>query len=50
MHLKDVVRQQRAWQSIEIDARDLRLTLDNQQQRQATQNREQAASTVAPGA
>lgn len=46
MHLKDVVRQQRAWQSIEIDARDLRLTLDNQQQRQATQNREQAANTV----
>jgi uncharacterized protein len=46
MHLKDVVRQQLAWRSIENDAKDLRLTLDNQQQRQATQNREQASSTV----
>lgn len=46
MHLKDVVRQKLAWQSIEIDAKDLRLTLDNQQQRQATQNRDQASNTV----
>lgn len=46
MHLKDLVRQKLAWQSIESDAKDLRLTLDNQQQRQASQHREQCANTV----
>ncbi|WP_297831879.1 hypothetical protein [Thermomonas sp.] len=35
-----------AWRSIESDIRDLRLTLDNHQQRQATQGREQAAETL----
>jgi hypothetical protein len=46
MHLKELVRQKLAWQSIESDAKDLRLTLDNQQQRQASQHREQSANAV----
>lgn len=44
--LKDMVRVMLAWRSIEADIKDLRLTLDNHQQRQATQGREQAAETV----
>lgn len=46
MSLKDLVRQKLAWQSIESDAKDLRLTLDNQQQRQASQHRENTTSAV----
>lgn len=46
MHLRDTVRALLAWRSIESDARELRLTLDNQQQRQATQWREQTSETV----
>jgi len=45
-HLKDTVRALLAWRSIEADARDLRLTLDNQEVSQATQNREQTYQTV----
>jgi hypothetical protein len=45
-HLKDTIRALMAWRSIEADFRDLRLTLDNQQLRQATQNREQTHETV----
>lgn len=45
-HLKDTIRALLAWRSIEADFRDLRLTLDNQQSRQATQNREQTHETV----
>lgn len=46
MHLKDTVRSLLAWRSIEADARDLKLTLDNQQARQASQHREQVAEAV----
>ena len=46
MHLKDTVRGLLAWRSIEADIKDLRLTLDNQQARQASQNRQQANDTV----
>lgn len=46
MHLRDTVRALLAWRSIENDAKELRLTLDNQQQKQATQWREQTAETV----
>ncbi|MEJ5209330.1 DUF499 domain-containing protein [Denitratimonas sp. CY0512] len=44
--LKDTVRMLLSWRSIEADIKDLRLTLDNHQQRQATQGREQAAETL----
>lgn len=44
--LKDIVRVLLAWRSIEADIKDLRLTLDNHQARQATQGREQAAQTL----
>lgn len=44
--LKDTVRMLLAWRSIEADIKDLRLTLDNHQQRQATQGREQAGETL----
>lgn len=44
--LKDMVRVMLAWRSIEADIKDLRLTLDNHQQRQAMQGREQAAETL----
>lgn len=44
--LKDMVRVLLSWRSIESDIKDLRLTLDNHQQRQATQGREQAAETL----
>lgn len=44
--LKDMVRVLLAWRSIEADIKDLRLTLDNHQQRQAAHGREQAAETV----
>ncbi|MFT4256154.1 MAG: DUF499 domain-containing protein [Pseudoxanthomonas sp.] len=44
--LKDTVRMLLAWRSIEADIKDMRLTLDNHQQRQATQGREQAANTL----
>ena len=44
--LKDAVRGLLAWRSIEADIKDFRLTLDNHQQRQATQGREQAAATL----
>ena len=46
MHLRDMVRALLAWRSIESDIKDLRLNLDALQQRQATQNREQAIETV----
>lgn len=46
LHLKDTVRALLAWRSIEADIKDLRLTLDNQQARQASQSREQANETV----
>jgi hypothetical protein len=46
MHLNETVRALLAWKSIETDIKDLRLTLDNQQSRQATQNREQTHETV----
>lgn len=46
MHLKETVRAQLAWQSIEADIRELRLNLDALQSRQATQNREQVRETV----
>lgn len=46
MHLKDTVRALLAWRSIEADIRDLRLTLDNQQSRQATLQREQTNETI----
>jgi predicted AAA+ superfamily ATPase len=45
-HLKDTVRALLAWRSIESDARELRMTLDNLQARQATQYREQTYDTV----
>lgn len=45
-HLKDTVRALLAWRSIESDARELRMTLDNLQSRQATQYREQTHDTV----
>ncbi|MFA7542307.1 MAG: DUF499 domain-containing protein, partial [Lysobacterales bacterium] len=44
--LKDMVRVLLAWRSIEADIKDLRLTLDNHQARQATQGREQAQETL----
>lgn len=44
--LRDIVRVLLAWRSIEADIKDLRLTLDNHQARQATQGREQAAETL----
>lgn len=46
MYLKDTIRGLLAWRSIEADIKDLRLTLDNQQARQASQNRQQASDTV----
>jgi len=46
MHLKDTVRRLLAWRSIESDARELRMTLDNQQIRQASQYREQTSEAV----
>lgn len=46
MHLKDTVRSLLAWRSIEADARDLKLTLDVLQTRQATQFREQTHEAV----
>lgn len=46
MHLKDMVRALLAWRSIVREADELRLTLDNQQARQAKQYREQASETV----
>jgi len=45
-HLKDTIRALLAWRSIEADVRDQRVTLDNLQSRQATQNREQTHETV----
>jgi len=45
-HLKDTVRALLAWRSIESDARELRMTLDNLQSRQATQYREQTYEAV----
>jgi predicted AAA+ superfamily ATPase len=45
-HLKDTVRALLAWRSIESDGRELRMTLDNLQARQATQYREQTHETV----
>ncbi|MFT4178797.1 MAG: DUF499 domain-containing protein, partial [Thermomonas sp.] len=44
--VKDTVRMLLAWRSIEADIKDMRLTLDNHQQRQATQGREQASDTL----
>lgn len=44
--LKDTVRVLLSWRSIEADIKDMRLTLDNHQQRQATQGREQAMETL----
>jgi len=44
--LKDIVRILLAWRSIESDIKELRLTGDNHQARQATQGREQAAETL----
>lgn len=46
MHLKDTVRALLAWRSIESDGRELRMTLDNQQAKQASQYREQVQETV----
>lgn len=46
MHLKETVRALLAWRSIEADIKELRLTLDNQQARQAAQNREQTSETT----
>jgi predicted AAA+ superfamily ATPase len=40
-HLKDTARALMAWRSIENDVKDLRITLDNLQQRQVGQYREQ---------
>ncbi len=45
-HLKDTVRALLSWRSIENDGRELRMTLDNLQARQATQYREQTHDTV----
>lgn len=45
-HLKDTVRALLAWCSIEADAKDLRMTLDNLQQRQVTQYKEKTADAV----
>lgn len=41
-HLLDTTRALLAWRSIEQDAKDLRLTIDNRQQQQAAQWRERA--------
>ncbi len=41
MHLKDTARALMAWRSIESDTKELRITLDNLQQRQVSQYREQ---------
>ncbi|MBS0558266.1 MAG: ATP-binding protein [Proteobacteria bacterium] len=49
MHLKDTARTLLAWRSIEDDARELRLTLDNQNMRQATQHREQTQEALLRG-
>ncbi len=45
-YLKDTARTLLAWRSIEDDARELRLTLDNQNIRQATQHREQTQEAL----
>ncbi|MGH8161176.1 MAG: ATP-binding protein [Gammaproteobacteria bacterium] len=49
VHLKDTARTLLAWRSIEDDARELRLTLDNQNIRQATQQREQTYEALLRG-
>jgi predicted AAA+ superfamily ATPase len=49
MHLKDTARALMAWRSIESDVRELRITLDNLQQRQATQYREQTQEALYRG-
>jgi predicted AAA+ superfamily ATPase len=46
MHLRETARALLAWKSIETDISELRLTLDNQQSRQATRNREQTYETM----
>jgi predicted AAA+ superfamily ATPase len=46
MHLKDTARTLLAWRSIEDDARELRLTLDNQNIRQAAQHTAQTQETL----
>lgn len=46
VHLKDTARTLLAWRSIEDDARELRLTLDNQNIRQAAQHREQTQEAL----
>lgn len=46
MHLKDTARALMAWRSIESDAKELRVTLDNLQQRQVSQYREQTGEAL----
>ena len=48
-HLKDTARALMAWRSIESDARELRLTLDNIQQRQVSQYRERTSEALTRG-
>lgn len=45
-HLKDTIRALLAWRSIEEDVGNQRMTLDNLQSKQATQNRMQTHETV----
>lgn len=45
-HLKETVRALLAWRSIETDLKETRITLDNIQAKQVTQNREQTRDTV----
>ncbi len=46
IHMRDTVRALLAWRSIEADARELRMTLDNQQIKQASQFRQQTQDGV----
>ncbi|TAN08689.1 MAG: ATP-binding protein [Rhodanobacteraceae bacterium] len=45
-HLRDTVRALLAWRSIEADAKELRMTLDNLQQRQVAQYKDKTAESV----
>ncbi len=45
-HLKETVRALLAWRSIETDLKETRITLDNIQAKQVSQNREQTRDTV----
>jgi hypothetical protein len=49
MHLKDTARALMAWRSIESDIKELRITLDNLQQRQVSHYREQTQEAVYRG-